>query len=61
MIVNPPLLPFTGRQEQMFPVLSPREVERVRRFASTVRYADGEQIASAGRPGPGLLLVLDAH
>jgi thioredoxin reductase (NADPH) len=46
------------RRAQMFPVLTTEEIERVRRFATVVRFADGERVYETGKPSPGLLVVL---
>jgi thioredoxin reductase (NADPH) len=46
------------RRHQMFPVLEPREIERVRRFG-VVRYYDaGEALAKVGEAGHGLTIIL---
>lgn len=46
------------RRYQMFPTLSPEEIERVRRFGQLRSYADGEHLASVGAPAPGLMIIL---
>jgi thioredoxin reductase (NADPH) len=46
------------RREQAFPALTPAEIDRLRRFAETRTYADGERLFAAGQPGPGLFVVL---
>ncbi len=51
-------LAMESRQDHIFPVLDARDIERVRRFGSLRRLADGERLVSAGTPGPGLFLVL---
>src|SRR5919205_4071081 len=47
------------RSEQMFPVLEPAEIERVRRFGNVHSYRMGEMLAKAGSVAPGLTIVLD--
>lgn len=47
-----------ARTGQMFPVLQPAEVARLRRFGAPQRYAAGETIVRAGEPGHGLFLIL---
>jgi len=42
----------------MFPVLTTEEIERMRRFATALRFADGERVYETGKPSPGLLVVL---
>jgi thioredoxin reductase (NADPH) len=56
-----PLLPpavDASRRHQMFPVLSPAEIARMRRFGTPARFAKGECLYVAGKPSPGLFLVL---
>src|SRR5678816_4460756 len=46
------------RREQMFPVLTDAEIERIRRFGTPKHYPRGERLVAAGRPGPGMLVLL---
>ena len=46
------------RADQMFPVFSPDEVERLRRFGELRHYASGEALARLGQTGLGLSLIL---
>ncbi|APR38841.1 FAD-dependent oxidoreductase [Paraburkholderia sp. SOS3] len=46
------------RFAQMFPVLAEAEVERVRRFGSLSRFSKGELLYQAGRPCPGMFVLL---
>jgi thioredoxin reductase (NADPH) len=46
------------RRQQMFPVLEPPEIERLRRFGSVHSYAEGEPLAKAGEAGHGLTIIL---
>jgi thioredoxin reductase (NADPH) len=46
------------RRHQMFPVLAPAEIERLRRFGETHAYAAGDPILRIGEPGHGLTLFL---
>jgi thioredoxin reductase (NADPH) len=46
------------RRAQMFPMLEPGEVERVRRFGEVRAFADGEALAKVGERGHGLIIVL---
>jgi thioredoxin reductase (NADPH) len=46
------------RRAQMFPVLAADEIERMRRFATMHRFADGAPVYETGKPSPGLLVVL---
>lgn len=49
------------RRHQMFPVLTPQEVDRIRRFGSNRRYARGDCLFTAGEPGPGMFVVLSGQ
>ena len=46
------------RRHQMFPVLEPSEIERVRRFGVIRSYAAGEALAKVGEVGDGLTIIL---
>ncbi len=46
------------RRQQMFPVLEPPVIERLRRFGSVHSYAEGEPLAKAGEAGHGLTIIL---
>jgi thioredoxin reductase (NADPH) len=47
-----------NRRDQLFPILSAREIERLRRFGSEHTYGAGTALLSAGAPTPGLQIVL---
>jgi thioredoxin reductase (NADPH) len=47
-----------ARRAQMFPVLEAEEIERMRRFGTVARFADGERLFETGKPSPGLFVVL---
>jgi thioredoxin reductase (NADPH) len=46
------------RRDQMFPILEPSEIERIRRFGEVRSYGKGDVLAKAGQVGPGLTIVL---
>jgi thioredoxin reductase (NADPH) len=46
------------RHEQTFPVLTPQEIERMRRFGVPRSYGDGEALFETGTVGPGMFVVL---
>jgi thioredoxin reductase (NADPH) len=48
---------LTSRREQMFPQLTPAEMERMARFGTPRQYRAGEFLFRAGQPAPGLFLV----
>ena len=50
-----------ARYEQTFPELTPKEIDRLRRFGSIRRYANGEALFEIGKPGPGMFIVLSGH
>jgi thioredoxin reductase (NADPH) len=45
-------------REQMFPNLSPGEVDRVRRFGTLRRYTAGESVYATGEMSPGMFVIL---
>ena len=49
------------RHEQTFPVLTPQEIERMRRFGELRSYKDGEALFETGKVGPGMFVVLSGH
>jgi thioredoxin reductase (NADPH) len=49
------------RYEQTFPVLTPAEIDRMRRFGELKSYKHGERLFETGRPGPGMFVVLSGH
>lgn len=46
------------RRHQMFPVLAPEEIERVRRFGEVHTFAAGDALARMGDMAPGLMIIL---
>ena len=50
-----------ARYEQTFPTLTPSEIDRMRRFGEVRRYKSGEALFEAGKPGPGMFVVLSGH
>ena len=49
------------RFDQMFPVLSPAEIDRVRRFGDVRRFAPGELLCRVGKPSPGMYVILSGR
>ena len=49
------------RRHQMFPVLEPAEIERVRRFGKVRSYRAGEALAKVGETGLGLTIILGGN
>jgi thioredoxin reductase (NADPH) len=49
------------RHAQTFPTLTPAEIERLRRFGTVRRYADGEGLFKTGEPTPGMFILLSGH
>ncbi|MFO1143894.1 MAG: FAD-dependent oxidoreductase [Amaricoccus sp.] len=50
--------PLHPRHADTFPELGAAEIERLRRFGSVRRFADGERLFTAGEPGPGMYVLL---
>ncbi|RVC90774.1 thioredoxin reductase, partial [Mesorhizobium sp. M2A.F.Ca.ET.029.05.1.1] len=49
---------IAARRDQMFPILSEADIERMRRFGEARAYAAGEHIVTAGKISPGVILIL---
>lgn len=49
------------RRHQMFPVLSHADIDRMRRFGTVQRYAQGDCMFRAGEPGLGMFVLLDGY
>src|SRR5882757_6224285 len=47
-----------NRRDQMFPLLDPADIARMRRFGEPASYKAGQRIFAAGTVAPGLVLVL---
>jgi thioredoxin reductase (NADPH) len=52
---------LASRFQQMFPVLSATEIDRVRRFGEVRRFPDGELLFRAGEAIPGMYVVLSGR
>jgi|SRR5215217_1005908 len=59
MASTPTISTLGNRRDQMFPTLEAQAIERLSRFGETRAIKAGEVLATAGRPAPGMLLVLD--
>lgn len=46
------------RYEQMFPILSPTEIDRLRRFGDMQTYAVGDRLLTTGEASPGMFVIL---
>src|SRR5271170_4257687 len=49
------------RLEQTFPMLTPQEIARMRRFGEPRSFSNGERLFETGKPGPGMFVVLSGH
>lgn len=49
---------LSSRREQIFPKLNRAEIERLRRFGTVKGWQNGELLFEAGKPGPGMFVVL---
>ena len=49
------------RRDQMFPTLSPSEIDRLCRFGQPLSFKAGEAVVRVGEVGPGLALVLSGE
>src|SRR5262249_27813320 len=60
-MASPPRSIIETRYEQMFPVLEPRQVERLRRFGETRTYRASERLVASGEVSPGMFIVLSGE
>ena len=49
------------RRDQIFLVLEPAEIDRLRRFGETRSYGAGERLTTAGEIGPGMFVILTGN
>ncbi|RUX22678.1 cyclic nucleotide-binding domain-containing protein [Mesorhizobium sp. M2A.F.Ca.ET.037.01.1.1] len=49
------------RYDQMFPVLEPRDIERLKRFGSGATYRAGTRVVTSGSLAPGFIVVLSGR
>jgi thioredoxin reductase (NADPH) len=52
---------IANRRDQMFPVLTPVEIDRLSRFGERRSYAAGEAIVTTGKVSAGAFLILAGH
>lgn len=52
---------LSSREEQMFPLLSAREIERARLFGEEMQWKAGDVMYSMGGLSPGLVVMLKGH
>jgi thioredoxin reductase (NADPH) len=52
---------LASRFQQMFPVLSPAEIDRVRRFGEVRRFPAGDLLFQAGEAVPGMYVILSGR
>ena len=57
----PPRPVIETRFDQMFPVLEPAEVDRLRRFGETRAYGAGERLVGTGEISPGMFVILSGE
>ena len=58
MAEAPQLTTLETRRHQMFPVLEPAEIERLRRYAEPRAFADGEVLIKAGETASAMYIIL---
>ena len=52
---------LASRFRQMFPILSPAEIDRIRRFGEVRRFRPGEMLCRAGTPSSGMIVILSGR
>src|SRR3989454_725105 len=57
----PSSVALASRFQQMFPVLSPAELDRVRHFGDVRRFRPGEFLYQAGKPSSGTYVILSGR
>jgi thioredoxin reductase (NADPH) len=57
-VVEAPYSMLSTRAHQMFPPLSPEEIDRMRRFGTEQEWETGDLLFQVGRPGPGMFVIL---
>ncbi|TKC87655.1 FAD-dependent oxidoreductase [Trinickia terrae] len=57
-VVDAPFSSLHPRAHQMFPQLTPEEIERVRRFGTEQHWESGKLLFQVGQPGPGMFVML---
>jgi thioredoxin reductase (NADPH) len=50
-----------SRREQMFPKLTPQEIDRIRRFGTVQRYAKGALLLKTGDVSPGMFVLISGE
>jgi thioredoxin reductase (NADPH) len=50
-----------SRSEQMFPKLTPQEIDRIRRFGTMQRYAKGALLFKTGEVSPGMFVLISGE
>ncbi|MEA2980994.1 MAG: thioredoxin reductase [Alphaproteobacteria bacterium] len=50
-----------SRREQMFPKLTPQEIDRIRRFGTIQRYAKGALLFKTGEVSPGMFVLISGE
>jgi len=60
-MVDPAQTIIATRGAQMFPILTPDEMARLRRFGEHRKFGQREALATVGKPGLGLVLILDGE
>jgi thioredoxin reductase (NADPH) len=50
-----------ARYEQTFPTLTPHEIDRLKRFGEVHHYKHDEALFVAGKPGPGMFVLLSGN
>src|SRR5262249_2273860 len=58
VVAEAPYSTLSTRSHQMFPTLTPAEIERVRRFGDLNHWHAGEYLFRTGHMGPGMIVML---
>ncbi|WP_404286728.1 FAD-dependent oxidoreductase [Microvirga sp. RSM25] len=52
---------YAARRDQMFPILPPDDIARMRRFGEAATFAAGERVVRAGDVAPGLIVIVSGQ
>jgi len=61
VVADAPFSNLSTRMHQMFPALTPAEIERVRKFGEVGKWQSGELLFEAGHTGPGMFVLLEGR
>jgi thioredoxin reductase (NADPH) len=61
VVADAPFSSLSSRMHQMFPDLTPEEIDRLRKFGEPARFEPGELLFETGQIGPGMYILLSGR